>query len=95
MPRVLGWNAINLYELGLQSDGYYERYENTRVYHRILQKLREISLYLANLHILREVNFWANLDFLKSVILDSFEASEKFDFGEFQFFQNGKKGHKS
>ena len=28
MPRVLGWNAINLYELGLQSDGYYERYDD-------------------------------------------------------------------
>ena len=28
LPRVLGWNAINLYELGLQSDGYYERYDD-------------------------------------------------------------------
>ena len=27
LPRVLGWNAINLYELGLLSDGYYTGYD--------------------------------------------------------------------
>uniref|UniRef100_A0A6A7FZ72 Peroxidasin-like protein n=1 Tax=Hirondellea gigas TaxID=1518452 RepID=A0A6A7FZ72_9CRUS len=27
LPRVLGWNAINLYELNLLSEGYYEDYD--------------------------------------------------------------------
>ncbi len=27
LPRVLGWNAINLYELNLDSDGYYGGYD--------------------------------------------------------------------
>lgn len=24
LPRILGWNAINLYELNLSSEGYYD-----------------------------------------------------------------------
>ncbi len=28
LPRVLGWNAINLYELGLEQDGYYRGYDD-------------------------------------------------------------------
>ena len=28
MPRVLGWNAINLYELNLLSEGYYNGYDD-------------------------------------------------------------------
>ncbi len=27
LPRVLGWNAVNLYELNLLSEGYYEGYD--------------------------------------------------------------------
>jgi peroxidase len=27
LPRVLGWNAINLYELNLDSEGYYNGYD--------------------------------------------------------------------
>ena len=27
LPRVLGWNAINLYELNLGGDGYYHGYD--------------------------------------------------------------------
>lgn len=27
LPRVLGWNAVNLYELNLLSDGYYNGYD--------------------------------------------------------------------
>ena len=27
LPRVLGWNAINLYELGLETDGFYDGYD--------------------------------------------------------------------
>ncbi len=28
LPRILGWNAINLYELGLVTEGYYEGYDD-------------------------------------------------------------------
>ncbi len=27
LPRVLGWNAVNLYELGLETDGFYDGYD--------------------------------------------------------------------
>jgi peroxidase len=28
LPRVLGWNAVNLYELNLLSEGYYDGYDD-------------------------------------------------------------------